>query len=252
MTAPMDPFGGPEQTAILASAGKLKFMANFTEIDEIVSFLMGQEMTYPSLYPRSSFGGNSFEIQAQILAHDVDKLGVAIKSFKTPLKRVVEQVLIPSIQANFAAGGRPRWQPLAQGTIDNRKGSAEPVLVRTGRLRRVATQRNMWWYITVTSGEINGVMFDQRQLEKRAKYGVFQQYGSTLAERIGRSQAYHPLTSYQERNILYKRHNWELPARPFVQMIGTETTEAQIVFYHWLVERVDYHYYGWGRKPGRK
>lgn len=238
---PIDPFGGPNANQIISSAGKLKFGAVFSEYDPIVSFLVGRSVTYPTVYPNTTIGGYTFHMQAMVLADQVDKLAVDIRSFRTPLRRIVEQVIIPSIKTNFAEGGRPRWQPLSEGTIDNRKGSAQPVLVRTGRLRRVATQRNMWNYFSVTDGEINAVSFNQEQLEKRAKYGTFHQYGAMrFNARVGL------MIGGVETPRL------ELPARPFVQLIGSETTEAQIIMYHWLSERVDYQYYGFGNKPGRR
>ncbi|MBX6772694.1 MAG: phage virion morphogenesis protein [Chloroflexi bacterium] len=45
-------------------------------------------------------------------------------------------VIVQSVRRNFEAEGRPeRWAPLARSTVRQR-GSAHPILVRTGRMRR--------------------------------------------------------------------------------------------------------------------
>lgn len=229
MTMPVDPFGGPSSAQIFQSVTKLKFPIETSILapDPIFKWITGLEGMMFLSYPEITFGARSFNAQAAIFAHDIDKLTMDIRSFKVPLKRSVEQVLIPRIQSNFSQGGNPRWQPLADHTVYIRKGAAEPVLIRTGKLRRIATQKNMWWYQTITSNQqINAVEFDQRQLEAKAKYGIFHQFGAKLG-------------------------NWELPSRMFVTMTGADQIEIEGIFYNWMVERADYHFYGFGNKPGR-
>jgi phage gpG-like protein len=248
MSMPVDPFGGPSAEQIDVSASGLKFGVTFTGTSG-ADLLLGRVVEEPRMWASPVFGGAAFNVQARILANDVDKLGVDIRSFRVPLRRSVEQVMIPSIATNFAVGGRPRWQPLSIGTVENR-GSAEPVLIRTGKLRRVATQKNMWSYFTGTIGrEVNYVEFDQSQLEKSAPYGVFHQYGAAshtdpLSKMIKKRDP-HALLGEETAN-------WRLPQRMFVTMRPEDQVEIYSIFYQWLSERVDYHYYGYGNKPGRR
>lgn len=89
---------------------------------------------------------------AAFLAEDFLALSLQVKSFHEPLKRSVQQVMAPSIAANFDAGGRPAWAPLADATIEDkdRLGFPPDILIRTGKLKRVAQQLNIW---TITSEE---------------------------------------------------------------------------------------------------
>ena len=248
MTMPIDPFGGPSSEQIMESASRVRFGVNFTGTSG-ADLILGRVVQEPRMWADPGFGGNSFNRQAQILAHDIDKLAVDIRSMRVPLRRSVEQVMIPSIRTNFDVGGRPRWQPLAQGTIDNR-GSSEPILIRTGRLKRTATQKNMWYYYWSSSANsVTAAEFDERQLSKRVPYGIFHQYGAfshndPLSKRIKKSN---PDALLGEETA-----NWRLPARMFVTMRPEDQVQVHSIFYQWLVERTDYHYYGYGSKPGRR
>jgi phage gpG-like protein len=103
-----------------------------------------------------------------IVARDMDRLALAIEDLKVPLARSIMQVVIPSIRTNFAVGGRPTWEPLADYTIEVR-GSAEPVLFRSGRLRDAATSWQIW-DVGKTSATI-------REFPPGAWYGVLHQAG---------------------------------------------------------------------------
>lgn len=70
-------------------------------------------------------------------------LFVGIQSFKEPLTTAVNKVVIPGIQQNFAVGGRPPWPPLSDSTLV-RKGGDDRILIRSGKLARVAAQKNVW------------------------------------------------------------------------------------------------------------
>jgi len=245
MTGPVDPFGGPSAEQISESASKVRFGIKFSGTSA-ADLLLGRVVEEPRMWASPEFGGAAFNRQALILASDIDRLGVDIRSFKTPLRRAVEQVMIPSIAKNFDVGGRPRWEPLAQGTIDNR-GSAEPVLVQTGRLRRTAKQKNMWKYNWTSSlNAPSSVEFSEAELKKRVPYGVFHQFGAfNFSDRMSRR-------ILAAGGIPSGDPQWRLPQRMFVTMRPEDQVEIYSIFYQWLVERTDYHYYGFGTKPGRR
>src|SRR5690606_29929622 len=83
--------------------------------------------------------GFTFSPTIGIVAKNVDKLGLDIRSFREPLKRAIQQVVIPSIRTNFDSGGRPAWEPLSEATLRWRQargiGGTAP-LIATGALRR--------------------------------------------------------------------------------------------------------------------
>lgn len=139
-----------------------------------------------------------------IVAADVDRLGLDIRSFREPLTRCIKQVMIPSIRKNFVSGGRPAWEPLSEGTIIRRGYSAWPILNVTGKLQRRATQLNIWT-IGFESAQVESLPSD-------AYYGMFHQGGA-------------------------RRGNWVLPARPFL-VLQEEDIEAMMgVFMTWMTER---------------
>lgn len=79
-----------------------------------------------------------------LVAKDVDRLALDIEDMKVPIRRSIEQVMIPSIKKNFMEEGRPTpWQDLAEYTVEVR-GTTSPILVRTGALVRGVTQLSIW------------------------------------------------------------------------------------------------------------
>lgn len=103
-----------------------------------------------------------------IVARDMDRLALNIEDLKVPLTRSIMRVVIPSIRTNFAVGGRPPWEPLADYTVQVR-GSAEPILFRSGKLREAATSWQIW-DVRRTSATI-------REFPPEAWYGVVHQAG---------------------------------------------------------------------------
>lgn len=133
------------------------------------------------------------------LAGDVD-----VRSLKEPLKRSIQQVIAPAFRDNFAAGGRPKWTPLADATV--RKKGDNTVLVRSGKLKKRAGQLNLW--------TIDGVAGEARAENLgNAEYGVFHQNGA-------------------------ERGNWSLPARPWAMLTAEEEQKVEEVFGAWLDERI--------------
>lgn len=203
-----------------------------------------------------------FRPSVGIVAKDVQRLGLDIRSFKEPLTRIVKQVMIPSFKKNFKEGGRPPWTPLAASTIAARKYSAWPILVRTGRLQKRATQFNIW-SIGAQSATI-------RALPSDAFYGVYHQAGS---ETLGGPGIVEELMSHvpgsSAANALIAKfvpkaqkelgpnagvnhvHNravgllldseenpgWHLPARPFIMYQDDDVPKMEAIFATWMEER---------------
>lgn len=176
----------------------------------------------------------SFEFHPSIgiLARDIDKLGLDIRSFKEPLTRAVRQVMIPSIRQNFAVGGRPPWETLAEDTMKLREqggyGPGGPILVRTGALQRNMGYLTMW---TVTSN-----FATIKDLPARIWYGKIHQsgYGSfgSLVRTAGSAKEALAQTG--------TRHDAKIsiPARPFVMFQPEDILAIEEVFGTWLDERI--------------
>lgn len=103
-----------------------------------------------------------------IVAAEYDTLGLAVQSFEKPLKRSVAEVMAPSIAQNFAVGGRPRWAPLANYTIE-KKGGGGRILVRTGALAASASSPGSW-SVSSDTATMDGVPQD---------YGIYHQTGTS-------------------------------------------------------------------------
>ncbi len=96
-------------------------------------------------------GGASFDVDFSpspfIMASQFDVMGVKVKSFKEPLAKSIREVMAPSLTQNFDVGGRPAWNDLMPATVSRRARlgyGATPILVRSGKLKRVAGQLNLW------------------------------------------------------------------------------------------------------------
>lgn len=152
-----------------------------------------------------------------ILAKDVQKLGLDIRSFRDPLSRSVKRVLIPSIRKNFEAQGRPAWEPLSEVTVKLR-GASGPILNRSGRLKRKATQFNIWT-ITREAASLQSLPAD-------VWYGAVHQAGhggftGSLGSVVGSGAA-----------------RVRIPARPFVMFQNEDGNAVREVFAQWLTERL--------------
>jgi len=113
----------------------------------------------------------SFSPSPHLLINEMDAFGIDIKSYREPLKRAVQQVMGPSFKKNFDVGGRPPWAELKDNTIEQRSlyGTGSDTLVRSGLLRKVAQQLNLWKIGT-----------DEAVIKEmpRAEYGAVHQEGS--------------------------------------------------------------------------
>jgi phage gpG-like protein len=167
-----------------------------------------------------------------ILAASYETLGVMVRSFREPLKRSVQQVMAPSIRKNFDVEGRPPWQALSDVTIDirAREGfSSGPILTRTGRLKKVAGQLNIW-----TIDTEKAFVSDLRN----ASYGIVHQGGAQFASRMGGSSGLSELARTAMRS---KRNTGggikQIPERPFLLIQEEDIDKIELVFVVWFAER---------------
>jgi phage gpG-like protein len=196
----------------------------------------------------------SFEFRPTlgVLARDVDKLGLDIRSFREPLTRAVKQVMIPSIKKNFDAQGRPGWEPLAEDTLllRDRIGKTGPILNRTGLLKRNMGYQTMWsitqefaiikdlpqrvWYGKVHQEGISSMRTRLRsEVQKAAKKGIKLSPGA--AAKAVQKQIDHEILSGQAA----KHGRTNIPARPFVMFQDQDYDDIEEVFGKWLQERID-------------
>lgn len=199
-----------------------------------------------------------------IVAKDVDRLAMDIRSFRTPLAAIVRQVMIPSIRTNFAQQGRPKWAALADSTVMARNGAAGPILTRTGLLARRARQFNIW-DIGTTSATI-------RRLPSDVFYGVYHQAGAERQTGSGNKHNEHvlahkgpaatklinrfiphaarelgikgPIGEGDKRRVLARalgmaldEGTWTLPARPFIMYQDSDIPKMEAIFGAWMEQR---------------
>lgn len=192
----------------------------------------------------------TFSPSVGIIARDIEKLGLDIRSFREPLKRAVQRVIIPSIQENFNQEGRPGWEPYSPSTLEIRERLGQPVgklLNKTGALQRVMRQFNIW---TVNNNA--AILLD---LPSSVSYGKIHQGGyskGSMAAAVKKSgnaaQAFKDMNNRikaaMKSGTTIKDFNFSIPARPFVMLQEQDIPAIQKVFEDWLKERVDAH---WGK-----
>lgn len=165
-----------------------------------------------------------FQPSVGILARKVEKFGLDIRSFREPLRRAVQRVIIPSIRTNFDSGGRPAWPELAAGTISQKNGNSSP-LIRTGALRRTMGYLNIW--------NIDSEKAMITDLPQSVWYGKVHQAGhggvTTTFVRNVSSGAMTAITEGAEGGI---------PARPFVMVQPEDIDNIERVFDEWLAEKM--------------
>lgn len=179
----------------------------------------------------------AFEPSIAISARRIDRLGLDIRSFHEPLKRAIQQVMIPSFKQNFDDGGRPKWTPLSPLTLQARAyrwsnaGSLAPLMV-TQALYKTVQHLNIWtirktealiqdlpqevWYGKVHQ---TGLLGRKKQVAK-----VLQTTGLTYSQLESRMQ---------KSGIL-----GVIPARPFLVIQPQDVRDINDVFENWLDERV--------------
>jgi phage gpG-like protein len=196
-----------------------------------------------------------FKPSIGILARDIDKLGIDIRSFREPLMRAIKQVMIPSFRQNFEEEGRPAWESLSEATevLREREGTSGPILNRTGKLKRVAQQINIWT-VTRESATI-------RDLPAKVWYGKVHQGGfggmgprinaemskaKKRGERISPAEAGRRATRQLDVELLGGKGGGgkatvNIPARPFIVFQEEDMDGVYEVFQRWLEERLMVH-----------
>jgi phage gpG-like protein len=193
-----------------------------------------------------------FKPSIGISAKNIDRLGLDIRSFREPLKRVIQQVLAPSFRKNFESGGRPdAWEPLSDATMEirDRLGfSGDDVLVRTGALQRVSQQFNIW----VVTGEAAFIP----KLPDKVRYGNIHQSGyggSGTGKKMGgylkkaKGDAKEAQKLLDDDLIMAMRTGQKMgggartvaaiPQRQFILLQDEDYDEIERVFVEWLTER---------------
>lgn len=141
-------------------------------------------------------------------------LGLSMHSFREPLNECIRAVMIPRIQDNFSSGSAAQWAPLAEATKLDRKEygfAPTPILVRTGLLKRTASQINIW-NVDSEKAYVSAASFGGAQGGK-AWYG--------LAQNEGYVGGYGAAT----------------PARPFLVFTEEDVDKMTAIFNIWMYEK---------------
>lgn len=167
-----------------------------------------------------------FEPSAGVIARKLDTLGMSLKDFRTPLRRSLQQVIIPSIQMNFHKHGRPKWVPLAESTV-KRKGSYVP-LQRSGALKAAMNDISIW--------TIQRQMALLTDIPQSVWYGKVHQAGYGVEEET--FTVVNIATGQSETHTMADVGAGGIPARPFVMIQPSDEPLIEQVFDIWLAERI--------------
>lgn len=137
--------------------------------------------------PRIIIGENFFR-QINVLETVIEILQMKLSDFEEPLRVALTDIIIPSIETNFAQGGRPAWKPLALPTVVARGWKTGPILHRTGKLYNAVTDPQNW---TVTKD-----MVALTSITSKVKYAGYHQMGAPRARIPAR-----PFVEYQTEDI---------------------------------------------------
>lgn len=187
----------------------------------------------------------AFEPSIAITAGRVDKLGLDIRSFREPLTRSVREVMTKSLQRNFDEGGRPPWEPQSEATIEimRNMGVDGQLMIRSGKLRKVAGQINLWTFTRVSA--------TVRELPEKVWYGAIHQTGY---EGSGSSSGGGGFSKFIAKGAGTKKSKSTgprgvsaIPARPWLIIQPEDIDAIHDVFARWLQERIDR---DWSRRAG--
>ena len=152
-----------------------------------------------------------------LLAGQLKQFAGEVKSFRPILEEIRNEVVIPAIRENFAteSGAGETWAKLAPDTEfmpyrAERGAGDNPILDVTGKLKRVAAQKNIWLF----DGQA-GTMF-VKQLPG-AEYGEIQQQGGP--------------------NYGLKGDLSNIPPRPFIIINQQHVEKAEEIFSNWVSEK---------------
>jgi len=182
-----------------------------------------------------------------IVAKDIDRMGLALASFKEPLEKSIKDVMMPSIRKNFESGGRPeKWPPLAEYTLQVKglagvEGGDKP-LIRTGALQRGASSFKIW--------DIGNTSATVRSLPDNIWYGAIHQQGSggfapfvAKASKSLGSKAGGLAVLKQAFKLLDEARGSgghkavQIPQRRFIMFQEDDIDDIQDIFYLWMVKQ---------------
>jgi phage gpG-like protein len=188
-----------------------------------------------------------------LVAKNLNALAFELESFKEPLTRSVERVIIPSIRTNFVSGGRPAWEPLAPETVA-RRGAIGPILIRSGALESAATSKDIWT-ITKQAAVVKSLPAD-------VWYGVLHQGGfsggggsfgrhvAAATSLLGRGAS--PMEVIRTAFAIMDEATGgargqqgagiTIPARPFIMYQEQDADAIQDVFSEWVGEQIIKHW----------
>lgn len=150
------------------------------------------------------------------LQEDLNDIDRDLSNMRTPLRDSVQKVMLPSIDANFQAGGRPAWTSLSSATVERRtrQGTGTRILQETGRLRAAATQFSRW-EIGTDHAEITNWPANVKTRAAVAEGG---------ASRAGYT------------------HSVTIPARPFLLIQEQDADQIEEIFLDWMERRAGAHW----------
>jgi len=190
--------------------------------------------------------GFDFDPSMGLVAKAIDKLGLEFTSFREPLVRSIRLVLMPSIRKNFDVGGRPEpWEPLAAFTIQQRGYDAWPILVRSGKLRKIASSFQIW------SVGVNGAIIEG--LPQSVWYGAIHQGGyggfggfmKAAEKELGTGATPREVTQLafemlsEKRGDPKKHARSAIPQRRFIIMQDEDVEKIKQIFLDWLGAKVE-------------
>jgi phage gpG-like protein len=138
---------------------------------------------------------------ALLIAADFYAWANAVEDVRDPLKKAIQEVVIPSIAKNFDDEGNPPWAELTDETLAKRSwaGFAEgPILDRTGALRSAATSVEAWEFDDDVA---------QMTMPGETPYGTFHQGGTS-----------------------------QMPERPFAMFGDDDLETIQETFGDWMMD----------------
>jgi phage gpG-like protein len=200
--------------------------------------------------PRFNFVQGAF-----LFASDIDKMEMGFKTWRKPLIEARDAVVIPSVRKNFDSEGRPKWQALTSGTIQNRLYMGYPrgpILHRSGRLRKAATRKNIWELVNAVGNQgYDMLSLRTTYLDGLVPYAEFHQLGAgTRRNRvIGRIKGSISQTGeFGGFNFRFDpakpekgedTRTFRMPPRPFIQLTVDEEVEIYGIFFNFMSDQVD-------------
>lgn len=175
-----------------------------------------------------------FEPSVAIIARKYDTLGHNLKDFRTPLRRSINEVIIPSIQMNFHKHGRPRWARLEENTVANKGGNMVP-LQRSGRLMNTMKSSKLWTITRNTAyladlpqsiwyGKVHQAGLGAHDVQDEYEYGA-----SSTGRASDTSSVIGRFNEGEEGSI---------PPRPFVMIQPQDEDNIERVFEIWMEEQI--------------